>query len=596
MLRDVAIRDYTPAVSASKDGPPRPPGGLERSRRAGRNEAHEAGRQRGLRSRALYWILTVFKRKFETLFAFLIFFVFVISLQCLAGAYQADFGGHPDEPAHFVTGLMARDWLAAGMPWPPMAYAENYYLHYPKVALGHWPPGFYGLEGIWYLAAPPSRASAMLLQAALAGLLGLMIFRTTARITGRIAAVFTALVFLSMPVVQKSSQRAMPDIANGVLCFLAALCFARYLEKERARDSILFGLVSSMAVLTHGRAFALGLLPVLCVALTRRFRLLAKLSFWLPLPIVLAASLPWYASLSKVAIRTGNPPAAEVVRVGFSHNPRILVNELGWVFGLLSLLGAIVVWRRITKSEPGNGYWSVAAAIVMASLLFQIAARSAAESRYFVPALAALACFFGACLDWIRQRVMRSGLPLAPALVVVLAPVAAMFLWFTFRIPAASASTYRDVARELLRREELARSVFLISGNASREGAFIAEIAAGERRPGHFVLRASKALASSTWMGGRYQARFPDAVQAGVFLESVPVDVLALAVPAKGPYNQDQAQLLELARQQPDRWEPLDPGVPTDLLLFRRKGPKSQGAPKIEIDMGRKLGKKLRTP
>ena len=32
------------------------------------------------------------------------------------GAYHAEFGSHPDEAAHYVTGLMVRDYLASGLP------------------------------------------------------------------------------------------------------------------------------------------------------------------------------------------------------------------------------------------------------------------------------------------------------------------------------------------------------------------------------------------------------------------------------------------------------------------------------------------------
>ena len=70
-------------------------------------------------------------------------FAVVVALQWTHGAYQAEFGAHPDEAAHYVTGLMIRDYIAAGMPGHPMAYTQNYYNHYPKVALGNWPPLFY---------------------------------------------------------------------------------------------------------------------------------------------------------------------------------------------------------------------------------------------------------------------------------------------------------------------------------------------------------------------------------------------------------------------------------------------------------------------
>ena len=50
-----------------------------------------------------------------------------------------------------MTGLMVRDYIAAGFPDSPFRFAENYYLHYPKVAIGHWPPVFYSIQAAWML-------------------------------------------------------------------------------------------------------------------------------------------------------------------------------------------------------------------------------------------------------------------------------------------------------------------------------------------------------------------------------------------------------------------------------------------------------------
>ena len=74
-----------------------------------------------------------------TLLAFLMFFAFAVVLQAWHGAYSAEFSGNPDEPAHYVTGVMVRDYLAS-FPWhPPMPFARDFYDHYPIVAIGHWP-------------------------------------------------------------------------------------------------------------------------------------------------------------------------------------------------------------------------------------------------------------------------------------------------------------------------------------------------------------------------------------------------------------------------------------------------------------------------
>ena len=101
---------------------------------------------------------------------YLVFLLVAVGFQWMQGAYQAEFGGHPDEAAHYVTGLMVHDYLAAGLPGNPMRFAQMYYDHYPKVALGNWPPVFYLIQSAWTLLLTPSRASLLLLMAALEAL------------------------------------------------------------------------------------------------------------------------------------------------------------------------------------------------------------------------------------------------------------------------------------------------------------------------------------------------------------------------------------------------------------------------------------------
>ena len=76
----------------------------------------------------------------QDIMALVLFLAATVGWQLQTGAYKSEFGGHPDEAAHYVTGLMIRDYLTGGIPEHPMKFARNYYDHYPKVALGNWPP------------------------------------------------------------------------------------------------------------------------------------------------------------------------------------------------------------------------------------------------------------------------------------------------------------------------------------------------------------------------------------------------------------------------------------------------------------------------
>src|SRR5689334_5000366 len=83
----------------------------------------------------------------------------LLLLQYWSGSHSAELSGYPDEPAHYVTGLMVRGYLVHGWHSFPMRYAEDFYLHYPKVALGHWPPAYYLLQVLWTFVFPTSISS-----------------------------------------------------------------------------------------------------------------------------------------------------------------------------------------------------------------------------------------------------------------------------------------------------------------------------------------------------------------------------------------------------------------------------------------------------
>src|ERR1700730_1585230 len=106
-----------------------------------------------------------------------LFLALIVVLQWLGGAYRTEFAGYPDEGAHYVTGLMVHDYIVRHHFDSFQAFAENYYLHYPKVAIGHWPPFFYVVEAAWMLVFPVSRSSMLLLMALLTLFMAFALYR-----------------------------------------------------------------------------------------------------------------------------------------------------------------------------------------------------------------------------------------------------------------------------------------------------------------------------------------------------------------------------------------------------------------------------------
>ncbi|MCC6990859.1 MAG: hypothetical protein IT181_17765, partial [Acidobacteria bacterium] len=84
-----------------------------------------------------------------------VLFGVVLAWQYLGGAYASERGLHSDEAAHLLNGLLLRDYLREGLGQDPMAFAQAFYAHYPKIAPFMWPPLLHVMLGVAMLAGGP---------------------------------------------------------------------------------------------------------------------------------------------------------------------------------------------------------------------------------------------------------------------------------------------------------------------------------------------------------------------------------------------------------------------------------------------------------
>src|SRR5579875_1135701 len=204
----------------------------------------------------------------------------VLVLQVLSGAYHAEFGTYSDESAHYVTSLMVREYILHPSA-SPIAFARNYYHHYPTVAIGHWPPFFYLVQGLWTVLFSASRVSVLLQLAFTSALLGFSVYREARRWFEFTGAALAGLLTVCVPLVQAYTAEEMAETLLALLCFWSVIYLARYIELERWQDSVGFGVFFALAVLTKGSGWLLALVPPVALVLTRKLHLLRRFSFWL---------------------------------------------------------------------------------------------------------------------------------------------------------------------------------------------------------------------------------------------------------------------------------------------------------------------------
>ncbi|MBV9122518.1 MAG: glycosyltransferase family 39 protein [Planctomycetes bacterium] len=486
------------------------------------------------------------------------FWATALILQVAGGAHHNEFGGHWDEAGHYVTGLMVHDYLASPSQWAhPGRFAADYYQHYPKVALGHWPPFFYLVQSAWTLPFSPTRISLLVLMALLTALLAGTLYPVLRAEVGPPAALVLCLVFLALPLVQLYTDMLMADILLAGLCFGAILCFGHFLDTGRWPSALGFGLLASLAILTKGSAMVLAVVPPAALVLSRRWHLATRPAFWLPAAVVLVLCGPWSWATRHLAhegfLYPSPTPAFTIPAVAFYSKG--LIEVVG--VGLLLSAGIGLFVRLVKPSWQGGagGIWAAAGSLLAGVLAFHCLVPVGFEERYLLPALPVLFLFVAAGAAWLAERWPRRSTPAFRKAGVTLA-LALFFALENFALPKNAFYGFDPMADELLARPQFQDAVFLVASESRGEGAFIAAVAARESRPGHVVLRSSKLLANINWMGqgeaNLYQT--PDEVlhcleQSAV--EVVVVDTSALQEPGQGRVR----LVLEAMANHPERWE-----------------------------------------
>lgn len=478
------------------------------------------------------------------LLVFLLLCSVVVFFQWGEGAYRSEFGGHPDEAAHYVTGLFvrdaavfAKDYAFSGFRGSPVKvfgnFVQSYHEHYPKIGLGVWPPFFYVIQGCWTLPFGVSHASLMVLMACIAGLVGVVLYSTLQEEFGPGLALTGSLLWVGLPLVQQYAGMTMAEMLSALTMFAATLRFGRYADERKFGDAMGFGLLASCAILTKGTGLALILVPPFCIFATRRFSLLKERALWLAGGIVLILAGPWTFATRKLGEGGWEEPHPSL---NFTIHA---LPYYGWKLAVACgvLLAGLAVWGIVcgaSGTRRGDklhfGKWASCLALIIGVVVFQSIAPVGREARHLIPALPAVLMFAVAGMGWLKQRIaVLAGCNAATGLVcgvVLLAfvgipminagPGAAFgsigdsFRFSPFRLCNKDSRGFGPIAARLMSMDANgAGKSMLISSDATGEGMFIAEVALREsHRPTHLVKRASKELATSAWGGGGYQAKY----------------------------------------------------------------------------------------
>jgi 4-amino-4-deoxy-L-arabinose transferase-like glycosyltransferase len=321
---------------------------------------------------------------------------------------------HPDAPSHALNALFYRDMIQDRGFLDPVRYGERYYVQYPSLTIGMYPPVFYAVEAGLYTAFGVSAAMAKL-AVLLFTLLGANAFCLLCRhwFSSWIAGTGSVL-FLIQPVTlfgQKDVMLEMPALAIS-LCSL--WCLYRIANnKGTASIRFLAPLVTAMAFLT--KQTAAFLLPVWVVWLTLRKRwvLLRSRVFVFSSLLGVTFLVPWVFINLTVGRSYLSAFALEERHFGSNllYYAGHISEIISYPLAFLCLCSILLFW----KLKKNDGYQL--AILWSASVLVFICLMGYAAPRYaifIVPALVILSMYpLQLFVDRFRKRGVWAVLTLA---------------------------------------------------------------------------------------------------------------------------------------------------------------------------------------
>jgi 4-amino-4-deoxy-L-arabinose transferase-like glycosyltransferase len=493
--------------------------------------------------------------KAEGIAAFAVLLGITVTLQVLGGAYASGFGGDGDESAHLVTALMVRDYIAGLDFRHPWQFAQQYYYHYPQVAIGHWPPVLYGALGTWFLIFGASRGTSLMFIAIVAATTGSIIYSTGKRLIARWAGVLAALLFLTSPLVQESSARVTTEHLVTLAMLVSTLCFARFARTGQIGHGLTFGVVAALAVLTRGSGWALGLVPGLTIALTKRWWLLRQWGLWLSAVPVLVTGVPWYVLTRGMVEDSWKGGFSYWLEAAPSFG-RFIYLALGFTVLLFAFIGLWMTIIQVKRRAEVAPEWAALAGLAAATFALQCIIPTGAASRFMVTVIPSIVLFSAAGVDNIAQR-LGARPPIGAVRVGLAIAVIAGFCAESFTLPLQLRNGgYEALVRDVAARVSNIPQVWLISSGPRGEGSLVAAVALQETGPNSYVLRGKTILGGGDWVWRDMQDRFDTPAKLARLLDDLSVTIIVIddRVPpeVQRPYH---GRLKKLVASEGETWE-----------------------------------------
>ena len=396
-----------------------------------------------------------------------------------------------DMPSHALNGVFYKDLIEDGAFFNPKTYAERYYVQYPSLTVGIYPPVFYIVEAAFFkffgISAATAKLAVLFFSLVCANAL-LALYRQWFFLWISVGAV---LLFLLQPTVLFGQKNVMLEIPLVAMSSLALYCLYSGTTKESSWLLFLAPLFCALAFLT--RQSAVFLLPLGIIWLLWRMRWKAFTSVPLLLGTVCGIILlaPWL-----VVNTTAGRVHLGVLDFKLGHvwpNLAFYATHITDVVSIPVLVPGVLAIAFIFQLRQREGVWF--ALLWVVSVTAFLLPLKLSEPRYaiaLVPAVVALAM---TGVQYFSQRIKVSWKNEWVAAAIVF-PLVFLHL-FTQPVWANPSITGFHRAAEFVVRDGDCRAV-LYDGHHNGNFIFHVRMADSQRRV--FVFRASKVVYTTNFL------------------------------------------------------------------------------------------------
>ncbi len=295
------------------------------------------------------------------------------------------------------------------------AYATDYHAHYSVFySIIHHPPLHRVFLYLAFLAAGPGEVQGRAVSVAFSVMALLATYLLAYRLTRRRDISFLSAVTLALiPTFSEFSRLMMIEVPLVATTTLTVYAFLRYVESEKLRDAVFFGISAGLCVLTKNYGLLVFIPLGIHMIREKGVRFVFNRNSAIGIAIALAIAVPWYAFAALLPSVAGVDvdlmgayagyfvPNLEVIALA----PSFYITTFSWVLGILSLAAFGKALMRRDGTDVLLIVWALSYIMLFT---FAIGPSIGHLHRFIMPSLPAFAIMiarlFGDMIDSKRAR------------------------------------------------------------------------------------------------------------------------------------------------------------------------------------------------